>query len=490
MEKALQGRRFFLVAAVVVLVAGALALAGCSCSSQASSSSTSGSSASEGTMYTVPNVVSLTQADATKAILASGLQLGAVKYEASDTVPLGSVISQNPGALTNAQANSKVDLVVSSGKAEAKDVTVPDLKGKSQADAEKALTDAKLIGVASNPEETDEVQPGQVFKQSVAAGTTVKEGTKVAFTVALAPAEATVPTVIGMTSDDAKKAITDAKLGFDSTTSYSDKVEEGKVIGQSVAANTKVKQGTTITINISLGPKPTEDVTVPDVMSNSWSEAEAALHSAGLAARYTGDPAGVVTAQDVAAGTKVAPNTLVTVTLSSPTQYVEVPDLVGMSLSAAESATDAVGLALDADGSEGTVIDQSPAAGTTVPQRTVVVVSLKSHDTDVIEKFLGEYQADRASLKVEGIGGGVKVTIDWGQSADETYTWEYAVKVQGDNLVCDKVGSKYVTKGGGDPELLYSDGSAEFSFDKDSNLIWKDKKEDAGKGLKFERLLK
>ena len=87
---------------------------------------------------------------------------------------------------------------------------------------------------------------------------------------------------------------------------------------------------------------------VPDVTSYSWSDTQATLQSAGLAARYTGDPAGVVVSQDVAAGTKVAPNTLVTVTLSSPSQMVEVPNLVGMSVSAAEAATDAVGLGLDA----------------------------------------------------------------------------------------------------------------------------------------------
>lgn len=488
MKRVSVGRKPMLVIVAAMLVASVLALAGCSCSSQQSSSATS-SSASGDVMYTVPNVVSLTQSDATKAILASGLQVGTVKNEPSDTVPLGSVISQSPAPLTNAKANSKVDLVVSSGKATAKDVAVPDLKGKTQHDAEKALSDVGLVGVASNPEETDEVQPGQVFKQSIAAGTTVKEGTKIAFTVATAPSEATVPNVVGMTRDDAKKAITDAKLGFDSTTAYSDKVDEGKVIAQSLAADSKVKQGTTVTVQVSLGPKPTEDVTVPDVTSFSWSDAEAALHSAGLAARYTGDPAGVVVSQDVAAGTKVAPDTLVTVTLSVPVKYVEVPNLVGMSLTAAEQATDALNLALEADGSEGTVVDQSPAAGTQVAERTTVNVSLKSHGSEVVEKFLGSWQADRATLKVDNIGDGIVVNIDWGQSADESYSWEYTVEVQGDNLVCNKTGRKHVTKGGGDPETLYSDGSAEFSIDKDHNLIWKDKKEDAGKDLKFKELL-
>lgn len=489
MKKVSLGRRLFLLVAAAVLVVGALALASCSCSNQQGSTSGSGSSASGDVMYTVPNVVSLTQADAEKAVLASGLQVGTIKQEASDTVPLGSVISQTPEPLTNAKANSKVDLVVSSGKAELKDVVVPDLKDKTQHDAEKALSDVGLVGVASNPEETSEVQPGHVFKQSVAAGAKVKEGTKVAFTVATAPGEATVPNVVGMTRDDAKKSISDAKLGFDSTTAYNDNVDEGKVIAQSLPADSKVKQGTTVSVQVSLGPKPVENVTVPDVMSFSWSDAEASLHSAGLAARYTGDPAGVVVSQDVAAGTKVAPNTLVTVTLSAPVQYVEVPDLTGMSLTAAEQATDALNLALDADGSEGTVVSQSPTAGTQVTPRTTVNVSLRSHETEEIEKYLGSWQDDKASLKVDTIGSDVIVTIEWDQGSGETYSWKYTVKVKGDKLVCSDGGSKFVSEDGGDPKTVYTDGSAEFSINKDGMLIWKDKKEDAGKGLKFAKLL-
>lgn len=329
-------------------------------------------SASDVPNYTVPNVLSLTQADAEKSIISSGLQLGTVTKEASDTVPLGCVISQTPEPLTTAKANSKVDLVVSSGKQQAKEVNVPDLKGKSQEEAEKALSDAGLIGVAGNPEESDEVAPGLVFKQSIAAGTKVLERSKVVFTTALAPSDVTVPDVTGKTKDKAKKAITDANLGFDYTTAHSNKVPEGDVITQSIAAGTKVKAGTTVSVTVSLGAKPEADVKVPDVETYSWSDAEAALRSAGLSARYTGDPAGVVVAQDIKAGTMVAPHTLVTVTLASPVEMVKVPNLVGMSVTSAENATDAVGLALDVTSWHGVITDQWPAAGTQVEVRTTV----------------------------------------------------------------------------------------------------------------------
>ena len=389
--KGARRRAMLALACAGVFLACMLVVAGCassssssSASASASASASSGSSSSTNLEYTVPNVLSLTQADAEKAILASGLRVGNVTREASDTIPQGSVVSQDPKALTNAKANSTVNLVISTGKAEPKDVVVPDLKGKSQADAEKALADQGLVGVAANPEETSEVNPGLVFKQSVAAGSTAKEGTKVVFTVALSPSEVTVPNVVGMSRSDAKAAIEKAGLGFDYTVSYNDKVEKDKVVSQSVAAGGKLKSGMTLSVVVSLGAAPEQDIEVPNVISFTWSDAAAALDSAGLAARYTGDPDGVVTSQDVAAGTKVAPRTLVTVTLTKPVEYVIVPDLVGLSVTAADVVTDEAGLALEVSGGfSGTVISQWPSAGTQVEMHSTVTVNIEQDPEDL-----------------------------------------------------------------------------------------------------------
>ena len=379
-------KRALLVVIAALFVIGMLGMAGCSCSSKQTEEveGTAEMASSTDVMYTVPNVVSLTQSDAEKSIHASGLQVGTVKQESSDTVPLGTVISQDPKALTNAHANSKVNLVVSSGKKEAKEVAVPDLKGKSQSEAKTALDKIGLVGIAANPEESTAVKPGLVFKQSVAPGTKVKEGTKVTFTTALAPAQSTVPDVTGKSLADAKKAIEGAKLGFDHTSAYNDKVAKDLVAAQSIKAGEKVKAGTTVTVTVSLGKAPVDNVKVPDVISYSWTDAKAAMRSAGLSIRYTGDPAGVVVSQDIKAGTMVAPNTLVTVQLSTPVEMVEVPDLIGMSVTSAEEATDALNLALDASANEGTVVEQWPEAGKQVEARTTIRVTVEEPEPEPV----------------------------------------------------------------------------------------------------------
>src|SRR5262245_2255448 len=68
---------------------------------------------------TVPNVVNMTQANASAAITVAGLTVGTVRTSSSPTVPSGSVISQNPAGGSSALAGSAVSLVVSTGPAPA-----------------------------------------------------------------------------------------------------------------------------------------------------------------------------------------------------------------------------------------------------------------------------------------------------------------------------------------------------------------------------------
>ena len=75
----------------------------------------------------VPNVVGVPQAAATTAITAVGLTVGTVTQASSGTVPVGSVISQNPTAGTSVSAGTAVNLVVSAAAAYPVSVTVSGL---------------------------------------------------------------------------------------------------------------------------------------------------------------------------------------------------------------------------------------------------------------------------------------------------------------------------------------------------------------------------
>lgn len=316
----------------------------------------------------VPDVVRLEEDDARKLITNVGLKVGDEDEQNSDNIPAGQIISQDPAASTVVDKGTAVKLVISKGKADAPQTTVPDLSGMSQEDAEKALTDAKLVPVPGSPTYSDNVDPGKVCSQSVPAGTKLAEESQVVFKISLGKETVAVPDVTGKTIDDARDALNKAGLGTDTTSSYSNTVDKDKVISQSVAKDTKVVKGTVVTLEVSLGAKPTSQVAVPNIYTYSLDDAKRALESAGLNYRYTGDDDGTVVDVDPDTGTMVDVGSTVSFTLQHHVTLVAVPDVSGMSGSDARSECEQAGLELnyDEDNPDKAIDSTDPVAGTMV----------------------------------------------------------------------------------------------------------------------------
>ena len=322
----------------------------------------------------VPNLVFLDEDDAKQAINNAGFVLGDETYEFDETAPSGTVIKQQPAAMKMAKRGTSINIVVSKGKEAAGQVTMPDLIGKTQEEAEKLLIDAKLVPVPGNPVNSDTVTPGLVCQQSVQAGKQVTEGSQVSFNVSLGKAMTKVPNVTGKSADEARAMLKDAKLGVDVTTTYDDTVAKDIVISQSIEADVSVAEGTTVKLSISLGQKPVEKVAVPDIMTHNLDEAIQALESAGLKYTYSGDPTGTVSAVNPAVGTEVNVGSTVNFTLQHVATLIAVPDVAGMNGVDARAAFDLVGLTLDYDvrQPERILSGTNPAAGTLVDPSTIV----------------------------------------------------------------------------------------------------------------------
>ena len=323
---------------------------------------------------TVPNVTMVDEGDAQKAITNAGLRLGTTTEQNSENVPRHHVISQDPAAGTHVDGGTAVNIVVSKGKEHPDQVTVPDLKGMTQEDAEKALTDAKLVPVPGNPEYSDEVEPGKVCKQSVAAGTTLDEGSQVVFSTSLGKESVIVPDVTGMPVDQARNTMNEAGLGTDTTSAYSDSVTKDSVMSQSVDKGTKVVKGTVVTLQVSLGAKPTVKVQVPNILTYTLDDAKAALDSAGLKYQYTGDVDGTVASMNPQPGTEVDQGSTVSFTLQHHASLVAVPDVSGMNGTDAKAAMKQAGLDLDYDvrNPDRELSGTNPAASTMVDVGTMV----------------------------------------------------------------------------------------------------------------------
>lgn len=208
------------------------------------------------TALTVPDLVSQSQKAAEDQLTGMGLKVEVVK-EASSDIKKGIVIKTDPAADAKVEKGSAVKLFVSTGP---KKIKVPDgLIGIPQEDAMKALTDAGLRGtlktrVSSRPQ-------GTVLDTDPKAGEEVEEGGSVTLFVPKQLGE--VPSVIGLTEADARKALTEAGFRTKVSPLASDQ-PEGTVIQQNPEAGTKLAPKTTVTIVISTGPEqqqPTEQPT-------------------------------------------------------------------------------------------------------------------------------------------------------------------------------------------------------------------------------------
>ena len=200
-------------------------------------------------MVEVPAVVGMTKEDAIKALNKLGLGYKAVT-QSSDTVAEDCVISQGNVGGSKVEKNSQIVLTISTGK-ENKEVTVPNVKGKSEQEAKEAIEAANLVA-SVDYQYSDSVEAGNVIKYSpsgsVAEGSTVtihvSRGKKVTYV--------SVPNVLGMSESLASQTLDSANLKVTVKYETSSKAEYGTVTSQTpYSAGDSVPSGTTITIYVS-----------------------------------------------------------------------------------------------------------------------------------------------------------------------------------------------------------------------------------------------
>src|ERR1700749_1317674 len=125
---------------------------------------------------------------------------------------------------------------------------------------------------------------------------------------------------------------------------------------------------------------PLQTVNVPDLTGETRAAADSALARLGLQAQFSGTGT-TVSHQNPAAGQSVLQGTTGVLTVSSegqtpPPQTVTVPELIGQTRAAADSALARLGLQAQFSGTGTTVINQSPAPGEQVLQGSTVVLAV------------------------------------------------------------------------------------------------------------------
>lgn len=198
----------------------------------------------------IPNVVNLTQEEAKQKIEQLKLKF-AYKEEYNADVEEGHVISQDPQYINNysVKEGSTVTVVISKGMEQTK---VPKVIGMEYSKAESALTEAGLE-VEKVEETSQKVEAGYVISQEIDANTEVQKGTKIKIHVSTGTGikKVTVTSVIGKSSEEAKKILTDLKLEVNVVEDEDTSKSDGVVLKQSVDPGTSVEEGSAITITVN-----------------------------------------------------------------------------------------------------------------------------------------------------------------------------------------------------------------------------------------------
>lgn len=203
--------------------------------------------------------------------------------------------------------------------------------------------------------------------------------------------EVIVPTFTGMIYEtEIKDNAEYADFEFEIVEGNQPSQPAGVVLNQNPQAGMTVKRGKTITLTVNGGTL--EQVVVEDVTGDSQQDAYDTLEALGLSPRIQAvaddeTAVGYVVRTDPAAGSTVASGSSITIFVSSgpAEEQVTVPNVVGSSLSTAESDLEANGLVRgsvsyddESDQPEGTVLSSDPEGGTRVSEGSAVNLVVSS----------------------------------------------------------------------------------------------------------------
>ncbi len=262
-------------------------------------------------------------------------------------------------------------------------VAVPEIVGRTQEEAQSAITRAGLVWGTPTRAYSDTVVSGSVISCKPPTGTAIPIGQAVTAVISRGVEQKTVPDVVGRTEQEARTAITGAGLTVGAVTNdYSPTVESGRVISSDPKAGQSINHSSAVALVVSKGRRP---ATVPDVRGMTVADATAALRKAGLVVGTTTEDysdsveSGKVISSNPAAGASGSfYGDSVSIVVSKGSEMVTVPDVSSMKQDEAVAALEAAGLVVKIEHVFGipfiSSLSTDPAAGTSVRRGSTVTL--------------------------------------------------------------------------------------------------------------------
>jgi beta-lactam-binding protein with PASTA domain/predicted Ser/Thr protein kinase len=178
----------------------------------------------------------------------------------------------------------------------------------------------------------EKVDETYVIRQSPQPGDRTQKGNFVTIYTSLGPKKAKVPSIVGEPLASALSDLRDANLTWHVVEVNSDE-DEGTVVSQKPTAGASLRENARVTVSVSKGPQP---VAVPTVIGSTFATASSVLQARGFAVARGPDvesdqPRGTVVSQSPDAGTFQAPGATITLRVSKGPQTASVPDVTTLS---------------------------------------------------------------------------------------------------------------------------------------------------------------
>jgi eukaryotic-like serine/threonine-protein kinase len=237
-----------------------------------------------GRYTSTPSVIGLSKAAAVSKLDKAGLKAKWLPSVYDDSIDNGLVAKELPGPGHDLRKGGTVSLALSMGKDH-----VPDVRGKTVAEARSLLAQAQLTVAGTRTRYDDTVGKGRVITTTPKPGVDVSPQTPVTLVVSDGPAPITVPDVTNKPVDQAKSILTALGLTVKTTKDFSDTVAENSVIASTPGAGATAHKGDTVTLVVSKGPHL---YPVPNVTGMNVNDAVALLQAQGFKASVHQLPGG------------------------------------------------------------------------------------------------------------------------------------------------------------------------------------------------------
>ena len=231
-----------------------------------------------------------------------------LKYDFSNTIKKGNVITSSVKEGTTVKPNEKITLTISKGK----EIKVPNLKNKTMSYITKWMVENN-IQINYKDRYDNNIKSGRVIESNYKEGDIIEEGTTVDIIFSKGPL---VMKKFDNINDFKSWADTNG-IKYEIKEEFNEEIEKDKIIKTSIEEGKNINLEETITVYVSKGIA----VKVPNFIGKSKSEVQKECDSLGINCSFTESYStktkGTVIAQNINAGTEISKGDTIVITLAT-----------------------------------------------------------------------------------------------------------------------------------------------------------------------------